>query len=210
MSADWGVTESGTHWEAVYGAKAPDEVSWFEREPSISLLLVERLVGSPSTGVIDVGGGTSLLVDRLVARGFDDVTVLDISEHALAVVRARLGALATRVTFLHEEIARWEPERQYGIWHDRAVFHFLTEPAARDRYVEVAARAVSPGGALVLAAFAPGGPTSCSGLPVSRYSADELAELFASSFSPIDDRRELHTTPRGEMQPFTWVALRRN
>ncbi len=204
------VTDRGAHWERVHETTTPDRVSWFEREPSMSLRLVESLAAGPSAGVIDVGGGTAVLVDRLLAKGFADLTLLDVSEHALAAVRARLGPQATRVTFLHADIARWEPDREYDVWHDRAVFHFLPVEADRDRYVEVATRAVRPGGGLVLATFAPDGPDRCSGLPVLRYSGDDLAEVFAPSFFLVEQQREVHRTPGGVDQPFTWAVLRRS
>ncbi len=196
------------HWEHVYTTRADTEVSWFQREPLISLRLIEAL--APANGsVIDVGGGASLLVDGLLERGFTDLTVLDISDHALDRVRERLGDRGRLVTLLRRDVVAWEPDRTFDIWHDRAVFHFLTDPAARDRYVANATRAVRRGGALVVATFAEDGPVQCSGLPVSRWSAPALEAAFSPRFSPLGREREEHVTPAGVVQPFTWVALRR-
>ncbi len=204
-----GMTDRGAYWDAVYEADPPDQVSWFEREPSVSLRLVESLAAGPSAAMIDVGGGCSMLVDRLLEEGFADLTVLDVSERALASARARLGPSAKRVNFLHADVVRWEPARQFAVWHDRAVFHFLTVQSDRDRYVEAAQRAVHSGGALVLATFAPDGPDRCSGLPVLRYSADDLTAVFAPAFSLVAQQREVHRTPGGVDQPFTWAVFRR-
>jgi SAM-dependent methyltransferase len=184
-------------------------VSWYERDPATSLRLIEQVAAPRSWGVIDIGAGTSLLVDRLLARGFHDLTVLDISDHALSQVRARLGGRALGVTFLRQDLLTWTPDRQYDIWHDRAVFHFLTEPTDRDRYVELAASAVRSGGSLVLATFATDGPVQCSKLDVCRYSAEDLADTFSASFVVAHHEREEHVTPRGIVQPFTWVVLTR-
>jgi trans-aconitate methyltransferase len=204
-----GMTDRGAHWDAVYDANPPDQVSWFERKPSVSLRLVESLASGPSAAVIDVGGGSSRLVDCLLEEGFADLTVLDVSERALASARARLGPPAKRVSFLHADVVRWEPARQFSVWHDRAVFHFLTARRDRDRYVEAAQRAVHSGGALVLATFAPDGPDRCSGLPVLRYSAAGLTAVFAPAFSLVEQHREVHRTPEGVDQPFTWAVFRR-
>jgi 2-polyprenyl-3-methyl-5-hydroxy-6-metoxy-1,4-benzoquinol methylase len=163
----------------------------------------------PSRAVIDVGAGESLLVDSLLARGFTDVTLLDISQHALREVERRLGEQAVHVTFVHQDVLTWAPDRQYDVWHDRAVFHFLTERAARNRYVETTARAIRVGGGLVLATFAEDGPTQCSGLPTARYSAIDLEATFSEYFSLDEHERDEHVTPRGIVQPFTCAVLRR-
>jgi len=197
------------HWEKVYATVPSTQVSWYEREPATSLRLIEEMSEGPSSAVIDVGGGASLLVDRLVASEFSDVTVLDVSDHALAQVRERFGDRASRVTFITRDVLAWTPDRQYDIWHDRAVFHFLTDPSDRDRYVDLAARAIRPGGVLVVATFADDGPAECSGLPVSGYSAHDLGAAFAEFFEVVRHEREVHITPGGVSQPFTWVVLRR-
>ena len=197
------------HWEGIYASTAATDLSWYEPEPAASLRLIEKMAPRPSQAVIDVGAGESLLVDSLLARGFTDVTVLDVSQHALREVERRLGERARHVTFVHQDVLTWTPDRQYDIWHDRAVFHFLTERAARDRYVEIAAQAVRVGGGLVLATFAEDGPTQCSGLPTSRYSALDLEATFSEYFSLDEHERREHVTPRGIVQPFTWAVLRR-
>ena len=184
-------------------------MSWYEREPATSLRLIETLAPVPESAVIDIGGGASFLVDRLAARGFTDLTVLDISEHALDEVRERLGPRAHVVTLVHHDLLTWKPDRRYDIWHDRAVFHFLTESSTRARYVDIAATALRDAGALIVGAFASDGPTQCSGRPVTRYSPVQLASVFSTSFSLVEHEREEHITPGGVVQPFTWVTLRR-
>jgi len=175
----------------------------------MSIRLIEANEVGSSAAVVDVGAGTSVLVDDLVALGYADVTVLDISRRALDEVRQRLGERCEGVVFVQHDVLRWEPSRRYDVWHDRAVFHFLTERNDRDRYVEVVARAVRVGGSAVLATFAEDGPTQCSGLPVAGYSAEMLAEVFSEDFSLASEDRGEHVTPGGVTQPFTWVVLRR-
>jgi Methyltransferase domain len=184
-------------------------MSWYEREPRVSLRLIERFAPARSLPVIDVGAGTSSLVDHLVRRGVADITVLDVSEGALAQVKKRLGTQSVRVRFVHDDVLSWRADRQYGVWHDRAVFHFLTSTHDRDRYVTITGDAVCRGGIVVLGTFASDGPPSCSGLPVARYGWQDLCDLFAASFSLVHHERQEHGTPSGVIQPFTWVVLRR-
>jgi trans-aconitate methyltransferase len=193
---------SARHWDAVYGTKGADEVSWFQRRPEVSLRLLGAL---PVGSVVDVGAGASVLADHLVAAGWD-VTLLDVSGAALAVVRSRLG---DAVRYVMSDLLDWQPERVFDAWHDRAVFHFLTDVADRVRYIERATQAVRPGGALVLGVFATDGPEQCSGLPTTRWSATQVAEAFGSGWVLEHAEREEHTTPGGGVQPFTWVVLRR-
>jgi 2-polyprenyl-3-methyl-5-hydroxy-6-metoxy-1,4-benzoquinol methylase len=170
--------------------------------------LIEMLGVSTDDAVIDVGGGASLLVDSLIGRGWSDVTVLDISHTALEAARERLGSDAP-VTWLDQDLLTWSPERHYGLWHDRAVFHFLVDAAERETYLRVLRAAVAPGGSVILATFASDGPEYCSGLPVVRYSAEDLATILAGTdFEVVESRCEEHTTPGGAVQPFTWVAGR--
>jgi ubiquinone/menaquinone biosynthesis C-methylase UbiE len=199
----------GDHWEDIYASTAATDSSWYEPEPAASLRLIEQIGPTPSQAVIDVGAGESLLVDGLLARGFTDITVLDVSRNALTNVERRLGEGARHVTFVHHDVLTWTPDRTYDIWHDRAVFHFLTERTDRDRYVDIAARAIRVGGHLVLATFAEDGPTQCSGLPTSRYSALDLEATFAEYFTLDEHERAEHVTPRGIVQPFTRAVLRR-
>ncbi len=193
------------HWDEVYSSKAPDELSWFQREPSTSLRLLTAY-GRPTEPVVDVGAGESPLGERLLDRGFHDVTLLDVSEAALAAVRRHLGE---RVSYVAADVRVWRPTRTYGAWHDRAVFHFLTEEDDQERYVEAATAAVESGGVAVLGVFAEDGPTSCSGLPTTRWSAEHLGHRFGDHFGLVHQEREEHLTPWGAVQPFTWVVLRR-
>ncbi|MDE3087501.1 MAG: class I SAM-dependent methyltransferase, partial [Acidobacteriota bacterium] len=158
------------HWDAAYRDGGTEGVSWFEHDPAVSMALVGLLAPDRSTAVVDVGGGASFLVDRLVAAGYGDVSVLDVSALALAESRRRLAA-TTAVHWLEEDVLEWRPGRRYGLWHDRAVFHFLTDDASRARYLRTLAEALVPGGAVVVGTFDADGPEQCSGLPVARYSA---------------------------------------
>ncbi len=203
------VPELDDHWEHLYATRPSTEVSWYQRLPATSVRLVESSAPGPSGAVVDIGGGTSSLVDHLSRDGYTDLTLLDISEHALDEVRRRLGDRSARVNFVHYDVLKWEPERRYDVWHDRAVFHFLTDATDRDRYVDVASRALRDGGIAIVATFADDGPTHCSGLPVSRYSPADLDAAFAAAFSPLRHEREEHITPAGVVQPFTWAVLRR-
>jgi SAM-dependent methyltransferase len=196
---------ASTHWDAVYRSKPVETVSWYQDKPAVSLRLITS-AGTERSAVVDVGAGASTLADELVAAGWEDVTVLDVSTEALALVRERLD---DRVQAVVADLLSWVPERQYDVWHDRAVLHFLVEPEQRRRYVEVAAAAVRPGGALVIGVFAPDGPTQCSGLPTERYDARRLERLFGPRFALVHSEPEVHTTPAGAQQSFTWVVLRR-
>ena len=193
------------HWDAVYVEKGPQTVSWFQREPAVSLRLLRELAPPPAS-VIDVGAGASLLADRLLDGGWTDVTVLDVSAAAGALVRKRLGDAVQVIT---ADVLSWTPPRTYDACHDRAVFHFLTSPQDRARYVGVATAAVRQGGALVLGTFAADGPEQCSGLPTARYAPEELAAQFDDAFDLERSESEQHTTPWGAVQHFTWVGLRR-
>ena len=197
--------DRAAHWDGVFTTKAADEVSWHQAEPATSLRLLAA-AAPPPAAVVDVGAGAGVLPDRLLATGWTDVTVLDVSGAAVAAVRDRLGE---RIAYVVTDLLAWAPPRGYDAWHDRAVFHFLVDTADRARYVDVAARAVRPGGVAVVATFAADGPTSCSGLPTARYDADALAAVFAPRFVAEASAREEHGTPFGTVQPFTWVVLRR-
>ena len=199
--------DRAAHWDDAYRAIGVESVSWFEPEPTMSLALLEALGTRPEDAVLDVGGGASTLVDHLVDRGFRDVTVLDVSIVALEEGQARLGTNA-RVGWLREDLLSWRPPRHYDVWHDRAVFHFLSDPADRRRYLGVLTDGVAAGGAAIIGTFAEDGPESCSGLPVARYSAADLCQELGPLFQPLVCKREVHVTPTGVLQPFTWVAGR--
>jgi len=199
--------ERAAHWDDAYRGLGVESVSWFEPEPTMSLALLDALRIGPGEAVLDVGGGASALVDYLVDRGFRDVTVLDVSAVALDEGHARVGPDAP-VAWLREDLLSWRPPRRYDLWHDRAVFHFLIDPADRRRYCGVLADATAPGGAVVVGTFAEDGPESCSGLPVARYGASDLCDELGPRFQPLVSKREVHVTPTGALQPFTWVAGR--
>ena len=196
------------HWDDVYSSKGTDEVSWFQSEPERSLRHITA-VADVERSVVDVGAGASVLVDRLLDVGFHDLTVVDISAQALATVRDRLGDRADVVTFTCSNVLAWQPGRTFDVWHDRAVFHFLTSAEDRARYAALATSSVEPGGHLVLSTFAFDGPTHCSGLEVARYDASGLANEFEPAFSLVGSDREEHRTPWNAVQPFTWVTLQR-
>jgi hypothetical protein len=198
------------HWDRVYGTTSSDAVSWYQPEASTSYRLIRAAAtGGTGTTTIDIGAGTSPLVDALLHDGWTDLTLLDVSAEAFEVVRERLGSRSADVQFIVTDLLTWQPDRGYDIWHDRAVFHFLTGDPERQRYVELATSAVKTDGALVLGTFAQDGPQECSGLPTCRYGAEELAATFAPGFALEHQEREQHPTPFGATQPFTWVTLRR-
>lgn len=193
------------HWETVYRSKRPDEVSWYQREPTISRDLIRRALPRKSARIIDVGGGASILVDGLLHSGYMDLTVLDISQTALATARARLGDDASRVRWIEADVLMAGlPEGGFDLWHDRAVFHFLTSESDRASYVSQVRRAVRAGGHVLIATFAEDGPTRCSGLPVARYSADALSRELGAPFQLIETVREQHITPGGATQSFLY------
>lgn len=198
------------HWEKIYGDRKPDEVSWFQEKPGASLELI-RLARVPKDGrIIDVGGGASRLVDALLDDGFESPSVLDISARALAHARERLGARSAKVNWIEADITAFVPAESYDLWHDRAVFHFLTEESDRNNYVECVRKALKPGGALILAAFSPDGPETCSGLPVRRYDARLLRESFGEGFELLREVSETHTTPRKTAQKFGFYLFKKN
>jgi SAM-dependent methyltransferase len=196
------------HWEQVWTSKAETETSWHQPEPRLSLDLIARY-GGRGGGVLDVGGGSSRVVDGLLAMGASRVGVLDVSAAALEGARRRLGPRAEGVEWIVADVAHYEPEHVWDIWHDRAVFHFLTDPEDRQGYVRAARQALAPGGHVVVATFAPHGPTRCSGLEVVRYAAPALTEAFGEGFDLVDSAEEVHHTPWGTEQPFVYAVLRR-
>lgn len=201
--------DAKAHWEHVYRTKLPTQVSWFQSHAVRSLELIRRVNPPPDGPIIDVGGGASPLVDDLLDAGYQDITVLDLSPTALVEARARLGARAALVRWVEADILDVPLEmRRYSVWHDRAVFHFLTAPADRARYVAQVRRAVRPGGFVLVATFADDGPTRCSGLEVTRYSADSLHAEFGASFRLLTSEREEHLTPTGARQAFVYCLCR--
>jgi len=198
-----------THWEQVYRSKTPDAVSWYRPHLEKSLVLIRRSASDLSAAIIDVGGGESTLVDDLLADGYRDVTVLDISPTAIETAGKRLGSNADYVIWLAADITEVDlPEHRYDVWHDRAVFHFLTEPGQRAAYVRQVARSVKPGGHVIVATFGPEGPQKCSGLDVVRYDADALHDEFGVDFQLVESMTELHETPFGTTQQFVYCLCK--
>jgi SAM-dependent methyltransferase len=200
----------GNHWQQVYGSKAEAQTSWFRPHLDESLRLIDALRLPPEAPLIDVGAGRSTLVDDLLDRGFIDVTALDLSDTALAQSQARLGNSARKVRWVAGDVLDAQlPPARFDVWHDRAVFHFLTEAAERTRYVSLCERSLRVGGFALIATFAADGPEKCSGLPVCRYDAAALAAEFGPGFERLADSRELHHTPFDTTQTFTYLLLRR-
>jgi SAM-dependent methyltransferase len=197
------------HWEKVYATNAPDAVSWYRTHLETSLALIERAVDARSASIIDVGGGESTLVDDLLLRGYRNVTVLDVSQIAIDLTKSRLGPAAEQVRWLVADITEIELEPlAYDLWHDRAVFHFLTAPEQRIAYVRQVARSVKPGGHIIVSAFGPEGPTKCSGLEVMRYDAESLHREFGAGFRLGESSTELHRTPFETTQQFLYCYCR--
>jgi len=197
------------HWENVYTTKDEKEVSWFEESPTISLALIRSTGLNTGSSIIDIGGGASGLVDALIDEGFEAVTVLDLSEKAITIAKARLVALDTRVKWVVADVTKWEPSETYDVWHDRAALHFLTEPKDRVAYAERVHSAVRLGGHVIIGTFAPDGPERCSGLQVVRHDAASLSEMLGSEFDLIESRPYSHRTPTGATQRFQFSRLRR-
>jgi len=200
--------DAKTHWEKVYTTKAPESVSWYRAHLETSLALIERAVAR-SSSIIDIGGGESTLVDDLLLRGYKNLTVLDVSQTAIEVTEKRLGSAAEQVRWLVGDVVEIELEpHAYDLWHDRAVFHFLTSPERRLAYVRQVTRAVKPGGHVIVSTFGPEGPTKCSGLAVMRYDAESLHGEFGGRFRLVESSQELHQTPFGTTQQFLYCYCR--
>ena len=195
------------HWERIYSAKSPVEVSWYQQEPALSLQLIQNCGLTKDDPMIDVGGGASVLVDRLLAKGYRRLAVLDISATSLAYAQERLGDRAQHVEWFTADVTEFVAPHLFSLWHDRAVFHFLTSSEDRKKYVEVLKKTLKPGGYLVLAAFAMHGPTKCSGLDVVRYDAGKLMNELGDQFELVGETGETHVTPDNKEQLFSWFHL---
>ena len=198
-----------THWEHIYETKALTQVSWYQEHAQFSLHLIQNTGIRKADHLIDVGGGASTLVDDLIADGFQHISILDVSGAALQLARQRLGARAAAVHWIEADITQVDlPEQAYDLWHDRAVFHFLTQPADRQRYIATVRRTVRPGGHVIVATFAPDGPERCSGLEVMRYNPESLHSEFGDGFHLVDSTNENHHTPFGTEQKFIYCYCR--
>jgi ubiquinone/menaquinone biosynthesis C-methylase UbiE len=196
-------------WENIYKITEARELSWFQADPAISLDLIRATGLKTGASIIDVGGGTSCLVDALLDNGFAAITVLDISEKALATTKARLGAQSDKVKWIVTDVTVWQPSETYDIWHDRAAFHFLTDSKDQAAYAERVLMAVRPGGHVIIGTFAPDGPERCSGLPVARHDAASLGEILGPSFELIGSRNQRHQTPMGTIERYQFSRFRR-
>jgi SAM-dependent methyltransferase len=196
------------HWDAVWNSRRPEDVSWYQRDAAVSLRLIER-AANPATTVVDVGSGASRLVDALLAKGYTRLTVIDIATAAIDAARLRLGQDAERVTWLVGDATTFDFGRQFDLWHDRALLHFLVDELDRDRYLAALRRAVKVGGAVVIAAFAPDGPSRCSGLPVRRYDRAQMHHVLGDEFEPVEYVDEVHATPAGDSQQFLYGLFQR-
>jgi SAM-dependent methyltransferase len=197
------------HWQNIYSTRQPEQLSWYQASSDLSLDLVREAAIGAADPVVDVGAGASRFVDGLLERGHRDITLLDISDAALDVVRRRLSN-ARGVDYVTADVTRWEPPRQFALWHDRAVFHFLVNDADRVNYRRTLAAALAPGGRAIVATFDLHGPERCSGLPVRRYSDSTLAAELCDVVRPLDSRREVHHTPAGATQSFVYVLFERS
>ena len=195
------------HWDERYRTIGHASASWFQRRPILSLRLIEELEVAEHAAIVDIGGGASALVDCLVDEGFADVTVVDLSEAAMDEARARIPN--SQVEWIQADVRTWNPGREYDVWHDRAAYHFLTDPKDQQRYWQTVRNHLHRGGHVIAATFAPDGPESCSGLPVQRYNVDDLAAAMGEGLRIVRTANELHRTPGGADQPFTWVVATR-
>lgn len=197
------------HWDAIYGGKAEDGVSWFQQTPEPSLTLLQLAGSLPASSIIDIGGGASHLVDALLELGFADVTVLDLSQAALEANRLRLGPSSDAVDWICADITTWRPQRRYDVWHDRAAFHFLTDISDQALYAKTLGQALKPGGHAIIGTFAPDGPDKCSRLPIVRHDAASIASVLGDGFDLVDTRRHDHRTPWDSIQHFQFSTFQR-
>jgi trans-aconitate methyltransferase len=203
------MSDRTTHWQNVYASKGETEVSWFQDRPAISLEMIRAASLNHNAAIIDIGGGASRLVDTLLQDGYRNLAVLDLSAKALDAVKKRIGAAASAVDWIVADATTWRPVKSYDVWHDRAAFHFLTDPQHRAAYVQRLRSAVVPGGHAVIATFAPDGPEKCSGLPVQRHDSASLSSELGPEFELVETRSEIHRTPWQATQAFQFSRFRR-
>jgi SAM-dependent methyltransferase len=200
--------DQASHWDAAF-AGGDEHRSWYQERPVESLRTIEHVAPARDAPILDVGGGSSGLSGALLAAGYRDLTVLDLSETALSLAQNRLGKRAERIAWITADLLAWRPPRRYCVWHDRAVLHFFVDADDRRAYVHTLHKALAPRGYAIIAGFAPTGPEQCSGLPVHRTSPDDILDLLGSEFSTVESSVQIHTAPSGRDQPFTWVTARR-
>ena len=196
-----------SHWENIYTHKTPEEVSWTQGKPVLSLSWIESLALPKDAPIIDIGGGESHLVDYLLALGYTDLSVLDISKAALQKSQVRLGDMAAKVKWIEADITTFQAERTYALWHDRAVFHFLTQKEDIETYVQLVSTAVNK--YMLMSTFSKEGPLKCSGLPIIQYDADDLAANFTKDFQLLQQETEVHTTPFNTTQAFIYALFQK-
>ena len=197
------------HWDNVWQTKSHDSTSWYQEVPATSLRFFETVKLSNTAPLIDIGSGASKLIDGWLSQGFRDITALDISANAFVQSKLRLGVDADQVTFIEANVIDWQPERCYQLWHDRAVFHFLTDPDSRERYINTLTTALTPGAFFICGGFSTSGPQKCSGLEVQRYDPGRMAEVFAPWFEVLASENETHLTPARSEQHFLWSLFQR-
>lgn len=201
------MSDRKTHWEQIYQKRLPVEVSWYQKEPGLSLQLIDSVHLPFDAPLIDVGGGASTLVDKLCDEGYRDISVLDISPRALGHAKTRLAGQAGMVEWVEADVTHFKPSRRYALWHDRAVFHFLTEKTDREKYISILKQALEPGGHLIMMAFAIGGPTKCSGLDIVQYDVNKLMKELGMGFQLVASGHKTHITPTGNRQKFAYFHL---
>lgn len=195
------------HWERIYHDRTPCEVSWYQAEPKLSLKLIQKTRIEKDAPVIDVGGGASILVKNLHSAGYSDLTVLDISERGLEYAKEQMGADAGRINWVEADIMEFSSPKLYDLWHDRAVFHFLVTKDDRAKYIKTLKRTLNPGGTLILASFAVGGPVRCSGIDIVQYDAEKLTGELGNEFTLVEEAVETHMTPGNREQKFNYFRL---
>ena len=197
------------HWRDVYQEKSPSEVSWYQKEPKISLELIRCTNVGSNDAIIDVGGGTSVLVDYLSKECFTNLTVLDISANAIAIAKKRLGDSAKSIEWIVSDITQFDAIQKFSLWHDRALFHFLTDSSDRKSYIKVLNNSLKPEGHLIIATFAIGGPEKCSGLEIVQYDSEKMIAELGVDFELIEERNEVHVTPGNKEQMFIFFRFRK-
>jgi SAM-dependent methyltransferase len=198
------VFDRKAHWQRIYQEKSAVDVSWYQKEPRLSLELIHRSGIRKDEAIIDVGGGASVLVDYLCNEGYTNISVLDISQNALASARNRLADSGKHIEWFEADITEFSPPHKFSLWHDRAVFHFLTDKTDRRKYVSVLKQALRPGGHLIIAAFAIGGPEKCSGLEIVQYNSTKLTSELGEGFDLMEEKKEIHVTPEEKEQKFMY------